>query len=131
MNKAKKYIYPFVFSLGFLAVWVGFVTLFNKIFDGVDYGVIELGILVLFAYLIIGVPIYCMKYGKLIVNEKNKIWLAGYNTLVIIAVHLLGFDLSGETTIAILFILWVLLWNALPLLHPQNDKEEVEKDPKG
>lgn len=61
------------------------------------------------------IPIYCIIYSKIIINEKFKFIFSAYNSLLIIVAHFFPFNLQGETTIVILFILMVLFWNIVPL----------------
>ena len=116
MKKAKKYIYPLLFSIGFLILWILLVITINAIFNDGGYGGLGWGLLILFAWLIFGLPICCIKYSKIIVDEKLKFLFFAYNSLMIIVFHMLPFNLQGETTIIVLFILWVLFWNIVPLI---------------
>ena len=128
MKKAKKYIYPLFFSIGFLVSWTALVEIINATSSGEGYGSLGLGMLILFAWLIIALPIYCIRYRKIIVNEKLKFLFSTYNSLLIIALHILPFNLQGETTIIVLFILWVLFWNFVPLISRLISRKYEEKD---
>ncbi len=130
MRKLKKYIYPLVFSFGFIAFWVALVKIINVTSTGEGYGGLGLAMLILFAWLIVALPIYCIRYSKIIVDEKLKSLFCAYNFLLIIVAHVLPFNLQGETRIVIYFILWVLFWSVFPLFwrlisrkHEENDTE--------
>ncbi len=128
MKKAKKYIYPLFFSIGFLVSWIALVIIINATFSGEGYGGLGLGMLILFAWLIVVLPIYCVRYSKIIINEKLKFLFSVYNSLLIIVLHILPFNLQGEPTIVILFILWVLFWNIVPLICRLIFRKREEKD---
>ena len=80
------------------------------------------------AWLILALPIYCIRYSKTIVDEKLKFLFSTYNSLLIIVLHILPFNLQGETTIIVLFILWVLFWNIVPLICRLISRKHEEKD---
>ena len=131
MKKAKKYIYPLLFSIGFLIFWILTVTIINETFKGdTGYGGLGIGLLLLFAWLIFGLPICCIRYSKIIIDEKLKFLFCAYNSLMIIVFHMLPFNLQGETTIIVLFILWVLFWNIVPLIcrlkSPKHEENDIE-----
>lgn len=128
MKKAKKYIYPIIFSIGFVVSWIALVIIINTTFSGDGYGGLGLGMLILFAWLIFALPIYCIRYSKIIINEKLKFLFSAYNSLLIIVFHILPFNLQGEITIITLFILWVLFWNVVPLICRLVCRKHEEKD---
>ena len=128
MKKAKKYIYPLLFSIGFLIPWILLVIIINATFNDDGYGGLVLGLLILFAWLIFGLPICCIRYSKIIIGEKLKFLFCAYNSLMITVFHILPFNLQGEAIIILLFILWVLLWNILPLIYRLNATKYEEKD---
>ncbi|MBR2616569.1 MAG: hypothetical protein IKC69_07820 [Clostridia bacterium] len=128
MKKAKKYIYPLFFSIGFLVSWTALVGIINATSSGDGYGGLGLGLLILFVWLILALPIYCIRYSKIIVDEKLKFLFSTYNSLLIIVLHILPFNLQGETTIIVLFILWVLFWNFVPLISRLISRKYKEKD---
>ena len=128
MKNAKKYIYPPICSVGFLFFWVALVFTINTFFASYGYGGLGLGVSILFVWLILGLPIYCIKYSKIIVDEKLKFLFCTYNSLMIIVFHILPFNLQGETTIIVLFIIWVLFWNIVPLIYRLNATKLEEKD---
>ncbi len=116
MKKAKKYIYPLLFSIGFLVSWLALVAIINASSIGEGYGGLGMGMLILFVWLIVALPIYCIKYSKIIIDEKFKFLFSAYNSLLIIFFHILPFNLQGQATIVSLFTLWVLFWNTVPLI---------------
>ena len=130
MKKAKKYIYPLLFSIGFLIPWILLVITINATFNDDGYGGLVLGLLILFAWLIFGLPICCIRYSKIIIDEKLKFLFCAYNSLMIIVFHMLPFNLQGQTTIIVLFILWVLFWNIVPLIcrlkSPKHEENDIE-----
>ncbi len=127
MRKIKKYIYPLIFSIGFIAFWGALVTIINAI-PSEGYGGLGLGVLILFAWILIVIPIHSIRYSKLIIDEKLKFLFSAYNSLLIIVAHILPFNLQGETRIIIYFILWVLFWNVVPLILRLISCKSKEKD---
>ena len=130
MKKAKKYIYPLLFSIGFLISWILLAITINATFNDDGYGGLVLGLLILFAWLIFGLPICCIRYSKIIIGENLKFLFCAYNSLMIIVFHMLPFNLQGQTTIIALFILWVLFWNIVPLIcrlkSPKHEENDIE-----
>ena len=127
-NKIKKYIYPPIFSAGFIAFWVAVVLIINTTATGDEgYGGLGIAMLILFAWLILALPIYCIRYSKIIVDEKLKFVFSVYNSLLIIASHVLPFNLQGELTIIIYFVLWVLFWNFFPIVWRLLSRKYEEK----
>ena len=119
MKKVKKYIYPLIFSASFLISYISFVLLIITVipFPYGSYAPAALAILFVLAWLIVALPIYCTRYRKIIINEKLKFLFSFYNSLIIIVSHMLPFNWSGGEIIIILhFVLWVLLWNIVPLI---------------
>lgn len=114
MKRIKKYIYPLIFSIGFIAFWGATVTIINATSEG--YGGLGLGLLILFVWILIVIPIHNIRYSKLIIDEKLKFLFSAYNSLLIIATHILPFNLRGEESISIAFGVWVIIWNVVPLL---------------
>ena len=119
MKKVKKYIYPLIFSASFLISYISFVLLIITVIPVPDgsYAPAALAILFVLAWLMVALPIYCTRYRKIIINEKLKFLFSFYNSLIIIVSHMLPFNWSGGEIIIILhFVLWVLLWNIVPLI---------------
>ena len=69
MKKAKKYIYPLLFSIGFLIPWILLVITINATFSDDGYGGLVLGLLILFAWLIFGLPICYILCSKLVIRK--------------------------------------------------------------
>ncbi len=128
MRKFKKYIYPPVFSFGFTASWIALVEIINATSSGEGYGGLGVGMLILFAWLIVALPICCIRYSKIIIDEKLKFVFSAYNSLLIIISHVLPFNLQGETEIITYFILWVLFWNVFPLFWRLISRKYEEND---
>ena len=61
-------------------------------------------------------------------DDKLKFVFCAYNSLLIIAAHILPFNLQGEITIITRFILWVLFWNIVPLIFRLISRKHEEKD---
>ena len=82
MKKAKKYVYPFVFSIGFYVFYIILGTIINTLdFEG--YGGLGLFMLIIILWILVATPIFCFKYSKLIYEEKWKFLFIIYNSLVI------------------------------------------------
>lgn len=130
MKKIKKYIYPLIFSIGFLVVYFFIAFLLSKVFSFPRGSYAPAAWLVLFtlAWLILSLPIYCVIYSKIIIDEKLKFLFSAYNSLLIVVSHILPFNLQGETTIITCFVLWVLFWNIAPLLLRLISRKYEEKD---
>ena len=110
MKKAKKYIYPFIFSIIFIIFWTSVVLIINSTSSGDGYGGIGIGLLILFAWIFIVLPIYCARYSKIIIDEKLKFLFPFYNAFVLSFFYLLPFSLEDETYIyASIFFVWVAL----------------------
>ena len=132
MKKSKKYFYPLFFSIGFVVSWIVLVMVLNATSSGEGYGALGVGVLILFAWLIFALPIYCIRYSKIIVAEKFKFLFSAYNSLLIIVLHILPFNLQGEITIIVHFVLWVLFWNIVPLIcrlvSRKHEEKNIEKE---
>ena len=130
MKKAKKYIYPFIFSVTFLGSYIFFIFLLSKVisFPYGSYAPAALAVLYTFAWLIVALPSYCIRYSKIIIDEKLRFLFSAYNSLLIIVSHILPFNLQGETRIITHFVLWVLFWNVVPLIWRLISRKYEEKD---
>ena len=63
MKKAKKYVYPFVFSIGFYVFYIILGTIINTLdFEG--YGGLGLFMLIIILWILVATPIFCFKYCK-------------------------------------------------------------------
>ena len=136
MKKLKKYIYPIIFSATFLASYIFLAFLLDKVisFPHGSYAPAACAVLYTFAWLIIALPIYCIRYSKIIIDEKLKFIFSAYNSLLIIVSHVLPFNLQGEITIITCFVLWVLFWNMLQLvfrlISRKYEEKHTESEPK-
>ncbi len=124
MKKLKKYLYPVFFSLGFLIFWTASCFIINLFVSALDYANLAWGILILFAWFFIAIPIYGIRYSKIILDEKRKILFVAYNSLLIVVGHILTF---GHPTILIIITPWALFWNFIPLLWRSVTREERKK----
>ena len=103
----KKFIYPLIFSVGFIAFWFITVEILNAT-DGDGYGALGVGMLCLIAWIIVGIPIHCIRYSKLIVEEKLGYLYAVYNCLLIVVLHHIPFGYVPDAYVSIIFSVWVL-----------------------
>ena len=130
MQKIEKFIYPFAFviiSFIFLLVSSGIANMF---FHG-DWSALA----VLFiAVAILGsiiLPIYCVKYSKIIQGEKFKVLFAIYNALVIVGSYMLPLIEFEETYgYGIIIFIWALFWSVLRLNFHTNTCENEENPSK-
>lgn len=130
VKKAKKYIYPPIFSASFLTLYIFLLFLVGKVisFPYGSYAPAAWLVLFTLAWLIVPLPIYCIKYSKIIIDEKLKFLFSAYNSLLIIVSHVLPFNLQNEKEIFTYFILWVLFWNVVPLICRLIYRKYEEKD---
>lgn len=129
MKKAKKYVYPFIFSIGFIVFWIAVVLIINATSSGEGYGGLGLAILILFAWIFIVLPIYCIRYSKIIIDEKLRFLFPFYNAFVLSFLYILPFNFEDETYIygAILFA-WVAIWTFIPLLIRLNSTKKQDNN---
>ncbi len=116
MKKAKKYIYPFVFSIGFFVFYIILGTIINTLdFEG--YGGLGLFMLIIILWVLVTIPIYCFMYSKLILEEKYKFLFGFYNSLVIALCYTGPFFISaipnGDVDIIIKIALAIFGWIAI------------------
>ena len=119
MKKAKKYIYPFAFSATFLIFFAVLIFMLENVlpFPDGSYAPIAWLFLFLLALLLIAIPFYCVKYSKVISNEKSKFLFAFYNGLVLTLTYILPYCLEDETYIyGVILFVWVEIWTILPLV---------------
>lgn len=83
MKKAKKYIYPFIFSICFFVTYIILLIVLEMVLPSGDYAGLAYAFIVLLIWIFIVMPIYCFKYSKLIYEEKWKFLFIMYNSLVI------------------------------------------------
>ncbi|MBQ8858845.1 MAG: hypothetical protein IJ012_03540 [Clostridia bacterium] len=134
MDKAKKFVFPFVFSLAcILSYLIVFAVLLKILTDsgaivGFSIGVIIAFWFIVFLFLFV-VPCYCFVYGKkILLNEKRKYLFTLYNSLILAVFCFLVLHIEGETyTYSILLYLWAEIWSVLPLLlHKKKEKISAE-----
>ena len=123
MKKTKIYLYPFIFSAVFIAIWITIGMIYNAI-DNLALALL-IQLVFFFVWVIVALPIYCIRYSKIIINEKSKFALSIYNSLLIMMTHILPLNL-GETIGFKLFILWVLYWNFAPLIFKLIKSEKTK-----
>ena len=130
MKKARKFIYPFFFSLAFYLAFIVLALLINAFVTGDGYGGLGLFFIFLLAWCYLLVPLYCVKYTRLIKDEKLKYLFAAYNFVVLSAIHTAGVIFNSSAFIfALAFIAWVAIWSFVPLalrVAAQKKKESEE-----
>ena len=84
-TKIKKYIYPFAFSATFLMLYFFLAFLISKVFSFPhgSYAPVALLVLFTFAWLIVALPIYCIRYSKIVIDEKLKFVFSAYSSLLL------------------------------------------------
>ena len=127
MKKAKKYIYPFIFSIVFIVFWIAVVLTINATTSYEGYGGLGLALLILFAWLFVVLPIYCIRYSKIIIDEKLRFLFPFYNAFILSFFYLIPFSLEDETYIyAFILFVWVALWTFVPLVIRLNSTKEQD-----
>lgn len=132
MNKLKKFFYPFAFLGFFILIYMILVYILN---DVVNMGFKAVAWVFLFCigYILFVLPLFCIKYSKVIQCEKFKYLFVVFNSLVITFFYILPFIEEDETYIygSILFA-WVTIWTVIPLIlrlffaKRQGDDKSVE-----
>ena len=127
MKKLKKFIYPFIFTIVFIVFWIAVALTINATTSNEGYGGLGLAILILFAWIFIVLPIYCVKYSKIIIDEKLRFLFPFYNAFILSFFYLIPFSLEDETYIYgfILFV-WVALWTFVPLVIRLNSTKKQD-----
>ena len=118
MEKMKKFLYPFVFSAAFLILYGVLALLLTTVFSFPNGSYAPAAWIALFAlaWVLLALPIFCIRYSKIVVDEKLRFLFSAYNALLIIVAHLLPFNWQGETAILVFFMLWGVFWTFSPLL---------------
>lgn len=117
MKKAKKYIYPFILSAGFIVFGRTVGLIVNATTAG--YGRLGLAFLILFAWLLVALPIYCIRYSKIILDEKLKFLFTFYNAFVLSLFSI--FHLEGARFMySSIHFVWVAILTLIPLLIRLN-----------
>ena len=133
MKKAKKYIYPFIFSICF-SMLLGIVyTLILKFYN--NYGGLGLILLFIILWILVVVPIYCFKYSKLICEEKRKFLFIIYNSLVLSLCYTGPFmsgagpsSLNVIIKIALALFVWVAICTYVSYLVRINTTKEPDEN---
>lgn len=117
MKKAKKYIYPFVFSICFFVTYVILLIVLEIVLPSGDYAGLAYAFIALLIWIFIVMPVYCFKYCKFICEEKHKLLYGFYNSIVIALSHTGPFLISaipnGDADIIIKITLALFAWIAL------------------
>lgn len=116
MNKTKAFTYPLIFSVGFMVCWKALVAILNATASNDGYGALGIGMSILLVWLTVAIPIYNIRYSKIIADSKISFLFAAYNSLLTVVFHKMPFSLEGETTIVVTFTVWVVFWNTVPLI---------------
>lgn len=117
MSKIKKYIYPIIFPIVFIALYILSVLVLGTVLSAGNYAGAAIAIMIIIGWALFAVPFYCVRYSKIIIDEKLKFLFAAYNCLAIIAVPLAILNFDDDTyPYYYIFILWVAFWNVLPLI---------------
>ena len=118
MKKAKKYIYPLIFSVGFFVFFEVLGVVINKFCGNREgYGGLGLALLFIILWILVATPIFCFKYSKLIYEEKWKFLFIMYNSLVIslclTGPFLISAIPNGDADIIIKITLALFVWIAI------------------
>lgn len=120
MKKLKKFLYPPIFVAGFF-VWSFFAVFAVGIIDTIrsfeGYGALAVVLLAVFAYVLLGLPLYCVRYSKIIIDEKLNFLFMGYNLVALETACFLtvrSFRSFEKARIAV--SLWILFWSVIPFL---------------
>ncbi len=117
MSKIKKYIYPIVFPVVFIALYILSVLVLGAVLSAGNYAGAAIAIMIIIGWALFAIPFYCVRYTKIIIDEKLKFLFAAYNCLPIIAVPLAILNFDRRTyPYYFVFVLWVVFWNVLPLI---------------
>ena len=116
MKKFKKFIYPFIFSICFFVTYIILAIVLEIVLPSGDYAGLAYAFIALIIWISVITPIYCIKYGRIIQNEKLKFLFAVYNPLVIALCHTGPFLISaipnGDADIIIKITLALFVWVA-------------------
>ena len=117
MKKAKKYTYPFVFSICFFVTYIILLIVLGVVLPSGDYAGLAYAFIALLIWIFIVMPVYCFKYSKLIYEEKWKFLFIIYNPLIISLCHTGPFLIStipgNDADIIIKITLGLFGWLAL------------------
>ena len=136
MKKYKKFIYPFIFSICFFITYIILTIIFNEVLPSGDFAALAYAFIALILWMLIVVPIYCVKYSKIIQNEKKNYLFAVYNSLVI-SVSYTGpfFILNRSSSVAVVLIsitiaifVWIAICTFTPLLVSLNTTKKQDEN---
>ncbi len=117
MKKAKKYTYPFVFSICFFLTYIILAIVLGMVLPSGDYAGLAYAFIALIIWIVLLIPIYCFKYSKLIYEEKWKFLFIIYNSLVIAICYtgpfLMAAIPNGDADIIIKITLALFGWVAI------------------
>ena len=133
VKKAKKYIYPIVFSMFFVALYEMLVRSSYMFSGRVNNILSACAMLFLMAWIFVVLPFYCVKYSKIIIGEKLKFLFSIYNCIVLGAIPILPFSLQNDGKVVVVFFIWVAIWTFVPLVirlnftkkHDDNNSNET------
>ena len=98
-----------------------------------DYAGLAYTFIALITWISVIIPIFCLKYCKLIREEKLKILFGFYYPLVVSFCHMAPFTSGagpGEygviITIAVALFAWVAIWTFIPLLIRLNSAKKQD-----
>ncbi len=133
MKKLKKYIYPFIFSVCFFLAYIILAIVLEIVLPSGDYAGLAYAFIALIIWGSIIIPIFCLKYCKLIREEKLKFLFAVYNPLVIAFCYSFPFLKGADSSsfgsilkIAIFLFVWVAIWTFIPLLIHLDSTEKQD-----
>lgn len=93
------------------------ITILNAVLEGGNYAGAAWAVLFAGTWALFVVPIYCVKYSKVIYNEKFKYLFVVYNCIILSVLHLMFFNFDSDTyIIGVIFFFGVLFWTLLPLI---------------
>lgn len=124
MQKNKKFIYPAVFSMFFVALYEILVRS-SYMFSGRINNILSAcAMLFLIAWIFVILPFYCVKYSKIIIGEKLKFLFSTYNCIVLCTIPILPFSLQNDAKVVVVFFIWVAIWTFVPLAIRLNFTEK-------
>lgn len=115
MNKFEKCFYPFAFLGCFTLIYMILVY----ILDAVNMGFESVAWVALFSFgwILFVLPLYCIKYSKVIQCEKDKFLFVAFNSFVITLFYMLPFFEEDETYIyGFILFSWITIWTVIPLM---------------
>ena len=133
MKKAKKYIYPLIFSICFFLTYIILAIVLEIVLPSGDYAGLAYAGIALIIWISVVVPIYCVIYSKIIREEKLKFLFAFYNPLIVTCCYTFPFlkgagssSVSIIIKIAIFIFIWIAVWTFIPLLIPLDSTKKQD-----